>query len=675
MLRHASSLRQRPRRRAEIPALLLAFTAACGAPEARDVRTRWREEVVRAEEEAGREPRYLVASTADRAERRHASPDSLFVDGKGRLWAGSSLRGEQVEVRMAGEGEGEGERIRLGEKRRGPRGKGRCLAGTGRLAGIDVCVGEDEPGGLVVFGPPEVAASLESALSRRAGFRDLALDGAHGLVHVLDGVDGVLRTLALDGRLVSTAALSPGADRVLALGDGPLAVFARSGARLGLLSRDGHGLPCVPELPVPRTAPSRAAVWDEARGLLWLAGPEDAEVRRADGPIRRLRSFLTAHRPEALLAGDPVPEHAIDLGRLGLVDAVDLALLGGRIAVAAAGSDRVALFDAADPSAGPPLLLDAALAPRALAAWSGLLAVAAHDDDSVLLFDLAAGASRPPLRLALDERPRDGPEEVGRRLFTRAGLTRTAAADAFSCDTCHWDGGSDGRLHPGLLESRLETTRPLDGVGQTRPIFSTAGAETLADAVEGLFRSLDDRFYAPAPAGPWWEEPREVALEGGRRVSVSASEARVALTRFVASLPVRPGPLRRPGEPLSPQAREGHALFERDCASCHAPIVDERTGRRPEDVASWLRDRPLVFAAPIRARTGAAPELTPQGTRVPPLRDLGRPWPFFTDGSAPTLDAVLRAYRPGARRVHGGEGPDVYGAADLRALRTFLLSI
>lgn len=590
--------------------------------------------------------------------------DGVAVDGASiRVWSRSST--EQARARVAGDSlEGLGTWT-------APAPATRCVAGSGRLPAALFCAGPLVPGGVVAPDAP----AFRAALPRRGGFRDLALDPARGLIHVVDGVRDLLLTLDASGALVATTPTPPGVYRIIPVADRALALLSGPSPRLALCPLQPDGLPASAPIPAPRAAPARDGVYDQTLDLLWLVGPEPGPPRRADGPLRHLRSTLVSLRPSSLVAGDARPVLSVDLGAHGLVDATRVVSTGRLLAIAATGSDAVAFVD---PSTTPPTITTFATgpAPVGLAPCGDAVLVAHRLDATLLLLHPDRGVLS---RLALAPPPDpDDLAALGARLFHRAGLWRSPTADAITCNTCHWDTGSDHRMQPGFLERRHELTRPLGGIGAVAPIFTTGGADSLAQAVEGLVRGLDDRFWqGPRHGGAWWEQPLRLLVPGGKPLTLSPGRVREALLTFVATLPRTPGPL-RVGDPTpSALVRRGFELFADQCASCHALTPDMRGGLRlpPDRALDWLQARGLAFAAPVWSRAGIEPSFHPQGNRVAPLVDLGRPGPFFSNGSAASLSEVLARLRPGTTSVHGGqpgETPTV-PADQRRALEAFLL--
>jgi cytochrome c peroxidase len=91
-------------------------------------------------------------------------------------------------------------------------------------------------------------------------------------------------------------------------------------------------------------------------------------------------------------------------------------------------------------------------------------------------------------------------------------------------------------------------------------------------------------------------------------------------------------------------------LFAARCEGCHTARAATDAPLSREPFARWeplifSPAGPLVWAAGRYETTGIEPTLHASGTRIPSLRRLERKRPYFTDGSAPTLEAVLAEFR------------------------------
>ena len=535
------------------------------------------------------------------------------------------------------------------------------------------CVGEGHVGGIVAFGAP----AFRSGLAQRAGYVDVALT-AKG-VYVADALDRAVVWLDLEtGKQLGRLGLRFRPHRVGPAGD-DIWVLGAAPATLGRVRLAPSGAP-MSVASTPLIAPARDAVWHPATSSLWTVGPQQAPVRRDRGPIRFLRSHLGSYD---LAADPPTRQRSVDLGALGHVDGTALCADRDGLWVVATGSDTL-WHTCAGACAEPDDQRSTGFAPAAVARLDPThVAVANRLSDSVSVF--RAAALEPVATIELDRFWRvtadiDEGSELGERLFYSAALWDAEAGDAYSCNSCHWDTRVDHRVHPGYLERRHEATRPLGGVIGAGPIFSTLGADTLVDAIEGLLRGLDARFWKDGGQhGSWWTEDRLLRDSAGVQRRIKAKTVRRALLEFVANLPVRRGPLRRPGAALGVGARRGWDLFQRDCLGCHQATPDARRPQQvpPNDVPRYLGERPLLFGRAAWALTGAEPYFTPWGNRISPLLDLGRGGPFFANGSAATLREVIAHFRPGDARVHRGAGRHGAGyTPDERdALHDFLLSL
>lgn len=592
--------------------------------------------------------RYADPTTADRF-----APDGVVFDADGVLWVYSAAQPRQLGFRRLGDGwERAGERL-------GPLRTRRCVrAPPSRRV---VCAGEREPGGLV---DPADAMPVDPSgprfraeLAPRGGYRDVAAVG--GRLYVLDAVDDVVVALDLDGHRLDAppVALPAAAYRIGPLGDDALWVLAGVAPHLAVIPLDPDGAPGAPLGVDALGVPVRDAAYDPATGYLWTVGPMDRPVRRIEGPMVGPGTELIAWDAVALLAGHgaPIVRHTGDG-----VDGVRIVTTGTGPAVSYAGSDALGWGGA---------LVPAGLGPAGLAWSDGALAVAATQSDAVHVLGEA------PAVLRVDDRPRDRLVDEGLRLLTTPAPWPNGRA---TCTGCHWDGLADHRRHPGVRETRFEQTRPLAGAGALAPIFTPGQARSLAEAVEFLIRGLDDRFYAP-PADAWWLTPRTVHTDGGPRV-LDAERVREAMLAAITSWPVERGPLF--GAVPADTWGRGVRLLIRDCVRCHEPVeaVVAGPGARPRianaALPSAIGARALPFSAPRFARAGPAP-FTSRGNRVPPLWQLDRGGPFLSDGSAPTLDALLRRTDPGGTAVHGlaPADPPVYDDADRAALIAVLLSL
>ncbi|MFO1220580.1 MAG: PA14 domain-containing protein [Burkholderiaceae bacterium] len=221
----------------------------------------------------------------------------------------------------------------------------------------------------------------------------------------------------------------------------------------------------------------------------------------------------------------------------------------------------------------------------------------------------------------------------GKQFFYDARDTRLARDRYMSCAACHNDGGHDGRVwdltHAG---EGLRNTINLRGRAATAQGFLhwSNNFDELQD-FEGQIRALaggtglmtDAQFNTGTRSQPL----------GDAKAGVSADLD--ALAAYVASLNAfEPSPLRPSAGALSALASEGKQVFTtQNCAACH--------GGTAFTISASNNPRNIGTIKPSSGqRLGGA--LT--GIDVPTLRDVWATAPYLHDGSAPTLEAAVRAH-------------------------------
>jgi cytochrome c peroxidase len=204
----------------------------------------------------------------------------------------------------------------------------------------------------------------------------------------------------------------------------------------------------------------------------------------------------------------------------------------------------------------------------------------------------------------------DAQLRLGRALFHSTGNRAIAASPNLGCVTCHTDGREDGlvwrlqgaRLQTPSLTGRLHDTAPFNWHGTTASL-----SENIAQTVERL--------------GGTGLEARE----------------RVALARYL-----REGlrPVRAPAGAAARDAlvARGRKLFHDrtvGCSSCHDPASGYVDGAA-HDVGSVSREEQEELAKAAGKETVVTPAFD-----TPSLRQVGLTAPYFHDGSAPTLEALV----------------------------------
>ena len=118
-----------------------------------------------------------------------------------------------------------------------------------------------------------------------------------------------------------------------------------------------------------------------------------------------------------------------------------------------------------------------------------------------------------------------------------------------------------------------------------------------------------------------------------------------ALRDYQLGLAAPPPP---PGSFDAAAAERGARIFEgkAECATCHKPPLYTDVASGPDPATPILHDRNEIGTDPRYAERSATGQY-----RTSPLRGIWQHPPYFHDGSAPTLDAVVEHYDQ-RRRLH-----------------------
>jgi cytochrome c peroxidase len=249
----------------------------------------------------------------------------------------------------------------------------------------------------------------------------------------------------------------------------------------------------------------------------------------------------------------------------------------------------------------------------------------------------------------------------------------------FSCETCHFEGGVDGRLHYTGRADISVVTKPLFGLANNRPHFSRAMDPDLSSVSHNEFRvagagSEQDPWFTLATSRFAWLHELGIA-----RAELSPLELRSALLQFLYVFTPAPNANSQGRGHFSLLEAEGAQAFRQHCQSCHAPrlLSDDATSEAP--FAAWeslifTRNAPLVWARAEYAKTGIVPYVHERGTRITSLRRLALKPRYFTNGSAPELEDVLERFSETSTGVlHGAPpGSPALSAPTRRALVAFL---
>ncbi len=444
-------------------------------------------------------------------------------------------------------------------------------------------------------------------------------------------------------------ALTPRFVGVLCLFDHALALLERApdgtpGRELGRIVHDGpmFGFALLPE----------------GDGLFVAAGGvEDHPLDRRDKAFGYVDSYAYLYR---FAPGKP-PERlqAVNTGALGVVTPKSVTLersaTGLVVSVLGYGSDRRLELELQGPSFEPRA--------RELPSVPGCTDVVRTDRHLICanpLFDswidLRDAPRTVPVRPELARDP-SAEERLGEALFFTTLMAPDATSEGkrsrFTCETCHFEGGTDGRVHHSGRDDIRVSTRPLFGLFNDAPHFSRAHDPDLTAVCHNEFTVAS----RGNPVDPWFSlEPSRfpwLRSLGATAGMLAPEKLRGALLAFLSRFSHEESPfaLGRP-EPLalSDGERRGSVLFRDRCASCHAArlVADDPNSEVPFERWSELvlsAAGPLVWAKGEYAKTGVLPYVDPKGTRIPSLRRMYLKRPYLTRGSARTLDELLASVR------------------------------
>ncbi|HZL20481.1 MAG TPA: c-type cytochrome [Polyangia bacterium] len=430
---------------------------------------------------------------------------------------------------------------------------------------------------------------------------------------------------------------------------------------------------------------------------LWLFTHEDRPVSRAHGPVEGLDSGVIRldARPSDARASDARQPPLDDLGpgRRPFVNlgerakpVIELAAAaldgGGMLAIVGAGSDNLLLVPAHEARLQDAIVVPVGANPSAVIALPGARFVTADRLSDTLTFvsiDQPVGVES-TLELAPPGRP--SPAERGELLFYSRALVPHNVADGplslYTCAACHDDGHIDGRRHPAKLNRFFSTTSTCRGLGNTAPYLRLGNQATIdvfADNIVATHAQGAER--DPAHFDQYSVRLRLREGGGWTSATLSPAQVRTALARYMERIPVEPSPFAAPGaRSLSAQARRGLSLFRQGCAGCHQLVDDTALGHHvPEaELETRLLAGQVALTSPGRYAVGT-PVLGEGGNNPPSLRGVWDAAPYFSDGSARTLEEVLRRTDPGGSAVHAKENaarPPALSAEDRAALLAFL---
>lgn len=417
---------------------------------------------------------------------------------------------------------------------------------------------------------------------------------------------------------------------------------------------------------------------------LVLGGVEDHPLDRSDGAFGYIDSFVFVYDVEAA----PIPRvqqrHALNVSEHGVVTPKRVRWSdpsATSASVTSYGSDAALTIAWPGASRSAPAVQEHRLVPG-ITDFTGTLERGIMASPLLDAW-IVTRPGQPPRVVAVPDPADDRTpsERLGEALaFTGLMAPRSTSEgrrSRFTCETCHFEGTTDGRTHWTGREDVHATTKSLRGLLNNRPHFSRALDRTTARMVHSEFRVAnhgtdhDPWFSLTRADAPWLD-----AL-GAPPDPLDPVTLRRALVDFLAAFTPEPNPAARGLAELDPQQRAGARLFEASCESCHRArlIADDAASAVP--AARWpaLILSPtggIVWGSEARYRTGVTPYVHAQGPRAPSLRRLHVKRPLLTNGSAATIDAVLDGIRLDSAEVHGGGEGRPLDAAEHDALAAFL---
>lgn len=507
----------------------------------------------------------------------------------------------------------------------------------------------------VQLGPERAKTTLVERRLPMAGVADLACGDA-GVVYVLPADGSDLLTLDAKGRVLGRWPALPGPLRLLKRAGFLLesSLFERS---LRVLELDGRGVPVRERGRIRHDG----TLWafdarEHGTGLVVaVAGAEDKPLVRAHGEFENIDSFLWLYE----IDHDVSQLAALDVSDQGLVvpKALQLSHDDGEwtVTALAAGSGRLLRASWPDDLHGSPRLQTQPISPGASDA-------AFASDGSLVyadpLFDAWIQVDRADAHIKrVDPARRPDPDvRLGEALFFTELMapnnSSLGAHSRFSCETCHFEGGVDGRVHYTGRANVSVVTKPLFGLANNRPHFSRAMDPDLSSVCHNEFRvagagsGVDPWFTLETRRFPWLYDL------GIDRAELGPVDLRAALLQFLYAFSPPPNPRSQGRQRFSALEAEGAAAFRDHCQSCHAARLLSDDSRSEAPFGQWeslvlSRNAPLVWARGDYEKTGILPYVHERGTRITSLRRLSQKPRYFTNGSAPDLANVLERFRDG----------------------------
>jgi hypothetical protein len=400
-------------------------------------------------------------------------------------------------------------------------------------------------------------------------------------------------------------------------------------------------------------------------GLLVAAGGvEDHPLDRTIGAFGYIDSFLYLYRVD-VGRSQVTRQAAINLSELGVVTPKIVSLQTSpavEVTATGYGSDKLVKLQFGEDRSQPPSVTTEDFLPGTTSLCELPRGGLAFSDP---LLDVwiakRQGAVPQPLPGEKAEvvpiaitKARDPMVRLGEALFFTTIMAPYNRSDGplsrFTCETCHYEGYVDGRIHHTGRGDIHAVTKPLLGLFNNRPHFSRALDPDLMTVAFNEFRVAG----AKSEQGPWFALSGKTVpwldTFGLEDSNLPPETLRKALMSFLMAFTHRPNPMVIGRERFTQDERVGAALFRDRCESCHEArlISDDPSSRLPFERWEELvmaREGAIVWAKSEYAKTGVVPYVHDNGARIPSLRRLYKKRPYFTNGTAKDLDAVLERAR------------------------------
>jgi hypothetical protein len=503
---------------------------------------------------------------------------------------------------------------------------------------------------------PDGAIPIRGAASLRAVAAD------ERAIFVADFWGDRLTALSLDGTPnapLRTEPLAGGPIR-LALTDRYLAAACLFEHSIAVFERDPDGVGTTEITRLTHDAPIFGMSLLERRGELFLAagGVEDHPLDRGDKAFGYVDSFVYLYRLDARKHLERM--FSLNTSDLGVVTPKVVRLVDAgdelRLTVVGYASEQVLELAWKEGVAVPSVVATK----KGLPGCSDVAFSGEHRLCANPLFDawVELDDDGPVVHAERETGPRDpsSTERLGEALFFTTlmapDVTSAGRRSRFTCETCHFEGATDGRVHNSGRNSIRVSTRPLLGLFNDAPHFSRAHDRDLTSVSHNEFsvanrgNPIDPWFSLSKARFPWLEHL------GVRDESVAPLELRRALLVFLARFSHAENPLavrREVPRRFTENERRGSEIFRERCVGCHAARLVARDAAKEVPFERWEAlvlspEGPIVWSNGEYAKTGVTPYVDPEGTRTPSLRRLYLKRPYLTNGSALTLDAlVMRA--------------------------------